>query len=152
MSTVLVVEDDALQRTLYQEELQDEGYEVWAVEDGRKAINLVRQQRPDVVVLDLHMPEMDGLDVLWRLVGVDHPLPVILYSGYSSYRDNFLSWLAEDYLVKSADLTPLKGAIRRALNQGTKPSERQGEVQKGDRPLSGERVSLPPTTAVLSGA
>ncbi|MBM4043706.1 MAG: response regulator [Planctomycetes bacterium] len=114
-TTVLLVENDPHQRILFEEELTEEGYAVRLAQDGREALRMVREERPDVVVLDLHMPFMDGLDALPRLLSVAPALPVIIYSGYSRYRDNFMAWLADDYVVKSSDLTPLKEAIAQVL-------------------------------------
>ncbi len=117
MTVVLIVENDEYQRELYWQELADEGYEVWLAADGWAALNIVRERLPDVVVLDLHMPGMDGLDTLARLLDVNPKLPVIIYTAFSCYKDNFSSWLADDYLVKSSDLTPLKTAIRQVLDK-----------------------------------
>lgn len=117
MAVVLIVENNEYQRELYQQELSDAGYVVWLTEDGWKAIDMVRNQRPDIVVLDLHMPGMDGLDALSRLLDVDPKLPVIIYTAYSSYKDSFLSWGADEYLVKSSDITSLTTAIQRVLTR-----------------------------------
>jgi DNA-binding response OmpR family regulator len=131
-ATVLIVENDAFQRRLYTEELQEEGYEVWQAMEGREALRIARERRPDVVVLDLQMPEMDGLDTLSRLLSVDRTLPVIIYSAYSCYQSNFLSWLAQEYLLKSSDLAPLKATIRKVLAERPEGSaERRGKTLYG---------------------
>jgi DNA-binding response OmpR family regulator len=117
MAIVLIVENDVYQRQLLEQELKGDGYEVWLVEDGREAVCAVRERRPDVVVLDLNMPRMDGLETLPRLLEVDYTLPVIIHTAYSYYKDNYLSWLAEDYVIKSSNLAPLKSAIRRTMDR-----------------------------------
>jgi DNA-binding NarL/FixJ family response regulator len=61
------------------------------------------------------MPGMDGLEALGKLLAEDPKVPVVLNSAYSSYKDNFLSWSADAYVVKSSDLTELKETIRRLL-------------------------------------
>ena len=64
------------------------------------------------------MPGMDGIEALGRILGQDNTLPVILNTAYSSYKDNFMSWSADAYVVKSSDLTELKAEIRKALEKG----------------------------------
>ena len=113
--TVLIVEDDVNQSLLYEQELTDEGYRVVLASDGREALRKVNEASPDVVVLDIAMPGMDGIESLGRILGKDNRLPVILNTAYSSYKDNFMSWSAEAYVVKSSDLTELKAEIRKAL-------------------------------------
>ncbi len=113
--TVLVVEDDTHQRALYEEELQDEGYRVLTAGDGREALAVAGADRPDLVVLDVNMPVMDGLDTLAALLEVDRHVPVIINTAYASYRDSFASWSADAYIVKSSDLSELKATVKRLL-------------------------------------
>jgi len=114
---VLIVDDDVNQRLLYEQELTDEGYQVVLASDGREALEKVKEVSPDVVVLDIAMPGMDGIEALGRILGKDNALPVILNTAYSSYKDNFMSWSADAYVVKSSDLTELKTEIRKALEK-----------------------------------
>lgn len=112
---VLVVEDDANQRALYQEELTDEGYEVVTAGDGRQALQMAEDHKPDLVVMDVNMPVMDGLDTLARLLEVDRGIPVVIHSAYASYRESFASWSADAYVVKNSDLGELKNAVKTLL-------------------------------------
>lgn len=114
-ATVLIVEDDALQRSLFEEELTDEGYRVVTAGDGREALAKAEAERPDLVVMDVNMPVMDGLDTLSRLLEVDRKIPVIIHTAYASYRDSFASWSADAYVVKNSDLTELKDTVKRLL-------------------------------------
>jgi CheY-like chemotaxis protein len=116
MSTILVVDDDKNLRRLYQSELEAEGYQVILAENGRQALELAASQSPDLVVMDIRMPEMDGLESMARLLQDRSSRPVILNSAYSSFQENFLTWAAEGYIIKSADLNPLKERIRAALH------------------------------------
>ena len=61
------------------------------------------------------MPGMDGLDLLGRLLDIDNALPVVIHTAYGSYRDNFMSWAADAYVIKQSDAAPLKRTIRRVL-------------------------------------
>ncbi len=116
MSTILIVDDDKNLRRLYQAELEAEGYQVVVAENGRQALELASSQPLDLVVMDIKMPEMDGLEAMGRLLQDRSGRPVILNSAYSSFQDNFLAWAAEGYIIKSADLNPLKERIREALH------------------------------------
>ena len=61
---------------------------------------------------------MHGLDALRKLLSINPNIPVIIHTAYSHYKDNFMSWAAEEYVVKSSDLTELKNAIKRVLTSG----------------------------------
>ena len=117
MALVLLVEDEANQRELYQQELEDEGYEVALAADGMEALAKLEERRPDVVVLDISMPNMDGIETLGNMLSRDNTIPVILHTAYSSYKDNFMTWSADDYVVKSSDLSELKSRICRVLGE-----------------------------------
>ncbi|HEX9995525.1 MAG TPA: response regulator [Abditibacterium sp.] len=114
-AVVLVVEDDPHQRALYEEELADEGYTILTAEDGREALEVAQKGSPDLVVMDVNMPRMDGLDTLSRLLEIDRRVPVIIHTAYASYRDSFASWSADAYIVKNSDLTELKDTVKRLL-------------------------------------
>ncbi len=121
--TVLVVEDDHNQRSLYEEELNDEGYRVLTAPDGREALKIVQDEKPDLVVLDVNMPVMDGLDTLSQMLEHDNKMPVIINTAYASYKESFTSWSADAYIVKSSDLTELKQTVKRLLSdKSDKPS------------------------------
>jgi DNA-binding response OmpR family regulator len=119
MALILVVEDDPHQAGLYACELTSEGFEVMTARDGREAVEAVDQRKPDLVVMDISMPGMDGIECMGRLLAQDNKLPVILNTAYATYRDNFRTWSADAYVVKSSDLDELKGTIRTVLqNRG----------------------------------
>jgi len=113
--TILVVDDEKNLRLFYEKELTDEGYRVLLASDAREALESLRSVRPDLVVLDIKMPGMDGLEALGRIVSRDNSIRVILNSAFSSYKESFMSWAADAYLTKSSDLTELKETIRRLL-------------------------------------
>ncbi len=112
---ILVVEDDNNQRLLYEEELREEGYDVICAGDGREALRVASENKPDVVVLDINMPGMDGMDTLSQLLETNPTLPVIINTAYPGYQDSFTTWSAEAYIVKSSDLTELKATVKRLL-------------------------------------
>ena len=112
---LLVVDDEVNQGLLYQQELEEDGYEVLVAHSGKEAINKVQNDKFDLVILDIGMPEMDGLETLGRLLGINNKLPVILCTAYPSYKDNFMSWAADAYVVKSMDMTELKEKVKESL-------------------------------------
>jgi DNA-binding response OmpR family regulator len=120
MKTILVVEDDPMQAILYEEELHDEGYCVLRAENGREALDMITQHEPDCVVLDINMPVMDGLDALGKMLERNPKLPIVINTAFSAYKDSFMSWSADAYVVKSSDLTELKTRIKETLNKRLK--------------------------------
>lgn len=117
MPTVLIVDDDQNQRLLYREELAYEGYEVLEATGGQEAIAMVEKGGIDVVVLDIAMPGTDGIEALSRILAIDNKIPVVLNTAYSSYKDNFMTWAADAYVVKSSDLSTLKQQIADVLKK-----------------------------------
>ena len=115
---ILIVEDDENQRALYQEELADEGYEILTASDGREALRMAEEEKPDLVVTDVNMPVMDGLDMISRLIEVDRSIPIVIHTAYASYKEQFSSWSADAYVVKTSDLTELKTTVKNLLDAG----------------------------------
>jgi two-component system, response regulator, stage 0 sporulation protein F len=117
MKTILVVDDDEAIRTLLQEELEEEGYKVLIATNARDALKMVSAEALDLVILDIRMPGMDGLEALPRILGIKEGLPVIMNTAYSQYQDSFMSWAADAYVVKSSDLTELKEKVRELIKK-----------------------------------
>ena len=115
MKTVLLVEDESNQRLLYRMELEEDGYQVLEAADGNQAIAQVSLSHPDVVVLDLHMPGLDGVATLGKLKELNDRLPVVVYSAYETYKDDFRTWAADAYVVKSSDPNILTDAVEQLL-------------------------------------
>jgi DNA-binding response OmpR family regulator len=120
MEKVLCVDDDLSLLRLYQEELTEDGYKVILAKDGKEALKKFEKESPNVVVMDIRMPVMDGIETLTAMLGKDRQVPVILNTAYPQYRENFMTWGAEAYVIKSSDLTELKQKIREVLNRRKK--------------------------------
>ena len=118
MSKILLVEDDTNQAILYQQELEADGHEVILATNGREAVQIADDAKPDLVVMDISMPGMDGIEAMGKILSEHNKLPVILNTAYASYKDNFLSWSADAYVIKSSDLTELKATIDGLLDKG----------------------------------
>ncbi len=120
MERVLCVDDDLSLLRLYQDELSEEGYRVILAKDGKEALGKFEKEKPQVVVMDIRMPVMDGIEALTAMMGKDRQIPVILNTAYPQYRENFMTWGAEAYVIKSSDLTELKQKIREVLDKRKK--------------------------------
>ncbi|MFH1420981.1 MAG: response regulator, partial [Candidatus Aenigmatarchaeota archaeon] len=122
---ILLLEDDKHSAMLYEMELTSEGYDVVVAMDGRSAVHMALNpadgRKPDLLVFDIviHGAAMDGLEAAGKIVGTKgyEKIPFILHSAYSSYRDIFMSWAADAFVVKCSDLDPLKKAIKKALGE-----------------------------------
>lgn len=112
---ILLVDDEEGIQLLYREEFEDEGYEVVSAYNGDEAIAKFQESPPDLVILDINMPGMSGIEVLRRMKEINPELPVILSSAYQEYKQDFGSWASEEYIVKSANMDELKEAVRKHL-------------------------------------
>lgn len=112
---LLIADDESSIRTLYKLTFEQEGYEVELACDGLECLNKVDSFKPDLVILDIRMPGIDGLETLNQILGKNNLIPVIINSAYSSYKDNFMSWSADAYVVKSSDLTELKNKVKELI-------------------------------------
>lgn len=112
---LLVADDEKNLRELYKTELEDEGYDVDTATNATDVLQFLEKSEYDVIILDIKMPGMSGIDLLQKIMARDKRQPVILNTAYPSYRDNFMTWPAEAYVVKSADTTELKQAVKKVL-------------------------------------
>lgn len=116
MARLLIVEDEDNLRELYAEELEEEGYEISRAENGKAAIELVKKESFDLVIMDIRMPEMDGIEALGKVISLNKKIPVIIYTAYSNYKSNFMTWTADAYLTKSSNLDELKEKIKELIS------------------------------------
>jgi DNA-binding response OmpR family regulator len=121
MAKILVVDDEKSIRTLCQEELEDEGYEVITTGVCAEVMGLIASAKPSVVVLDIRMEDCNGLDLLQEIRNAHENLPIILNTAYDSYRDDMKSVAADYYVVKSFDLAELKTKLKKISSQKVIP-------------------------------
>lgn len=117
MARLLVIDDEGDIRYLYAAELEDDGHEVATAGNSAEALEKIRSQEFDLVVLDIKLDQESGLDLLQEIAREQSNVPVILCSAFSSYKDDFSSWLADAYVVKSSNLDELKQEVRRILDR-----------------------------------
>jgi response regulator RpfG family c-di-GMP phosphodiesterase len=118
--TILTVDDDEFVREILAAYLEDSGFSVLQAENGRTGLETFRQEKPDLVMLDLRMPEMDGLEVLSHIIEESPDTPVILVSGMGTIGDAIkaLKLGAWDYIAKPIhDMGVLEHAVNKALER-----------------------------------
>jgi DNA-binding response OmpR family regulator len=109
---ILIVDDDQNILRLYKEELEEEGYTVVTASNGEEALAQFEKENPDLVTLDILLPDVDGIKLLRQMKEKRPRMPVIMSTAYD-YRDDFAVWASEAYIVKSSDLTELKSTIKK---------------------------------------
>lgn len=122
---ILVVDDEFLIRWSLQEDLGKEGYDVLTAEDGRESIEIMEKETPDLVLLDIHLPEIDGIKVLERMKEIDREVPVIMITAYGMVESAVAAMRlgAYDYINKPFNLDDVKISIRKALETTRLKSE-----------------------------
>ena len=115
MKTILIVDDEKNLRLLYKKELGEEGYRILTAENGEKALEIVKKEHIDLVVLDIKMEGIDGIQTLREILSENRNIKIILNSAYSSYKSDFSTWSADAYIIKSSDLKELKDKIQELL-------------------------------------
>ena len=116
MKKILLVDDEESIHLLYREEFEEDGYEVHSALSGEEALEKLNIVAPDLVILDINMPGMNGIDVLRRMKEMQPNMPVILCSAYQEFKQDLASWASDAYIVKSANLDELKAAVHNLLS------------------------------------
>jgi len=129
---ILIAEDDPRQAEIVRRYLQAAGWDPVVVGDGRAAITAIRRRVPDLLVLDVLMPEIDGRDVC-RVLRVDYDLPILMLTARSSADDRVLGLElgADDYLTKPYDPRELVARVRALLRRATPRPEAETLLRVG---------------------
>ena len=115
MKKILLVEDEKPLCLLYEEELAKEGYSVTSVQDADFALDLLRKEVFDLIITDIRMPGKDGVELITHIMGLRKDIPIIINTAYQSYKEDFMTWAADAYVVKSSSLDELKSKIKKLL-------------------------------------
>jgi DNA-binding response OmpR family regulator len=138
-ANILIVDDDVEMRHLLAEELRDLGHESIYAADAVQALSLAKRERPDLILLDLRLPDGDGFSVLERLRDNSDTasIPVIVFSSLRSPQteERALTLGAREFVQKSLRGNNLVDAIARALG---------GEAAEASAPYTSPPISLPP--------
>ena len=129
---ILVVDDEALLVKGICYNLRNDGYEVLTGSNGLDAVRLVRETKVDLVVLDVMMPEMDGLEAC-RSIRSFSDVPIILLTAKADDMDKLMGFEhgADDYLTKPFNILELKARIRALLRRSARQEEKQEEISCG---------------------
>lgn len=113
--TVLWIDDDPTAWARGAEHLMRCGYKVVPIPPTARGTQWVAAIAPDVIVLEVNLEDADGMNLLRAIRAENARLPILIYSRTDRYRDDFTSWLADDYLLKADDVAPLCDAIEAVL-------------------------------------
>jgi len=132
LARILIAEDDPRQAEIVRRYLQAAGWDPVVVGDGRAAITAIRRRVPDLLVLDVLMPEIDGRDVC-RVLRVDYDLPILMLTARSSADDRVLGLElgADDYLTKPYDPRELVARVRALLRRAAPRPEAETLLRVG---------------------
>ncbi len=116
---ILIVDDDRKMRVIMKTLIESNGWTTMEACDGVQALEMYSKERPSVVLLDMLMPKMDGLETLRELKSLDSDLPVIIITAHADVSDavNAIKIGAYDFIVKPPDLDTLTNIIRRAIEK-----------------------------------
>ncbi len=119
MYSILVVDDDPLLVEFIQESLELEGYAVDTASDGASALEVARKSFPDIVLLDYHLPDMNGVEILKKLREQDSGVQVLILTGHNDVKTAFEAMRcgAADYMLKPFDLESLKLSIAKVAEK-----------------------------------
>ena len=127
MKTILVVDDERDFCTLLSDSLSMEGHRVLTAHNGRKALERVAKETPDLVLLDIKMPGMNGIEVLKRIKKVKEETPVIILTAYGTLETarKAMKLGADDYVTKPVDHALLKSLVKEALAKRGDPERKK---------------------------
>ena len=133
MKTILVVDDEPKIATLARDYLEHAGFAVLTAGDGPSALMTIRQRRPDLVVLDLGLPGLDGLDVT-RELRRDSSIPIVMLTARDDELDKLLGLElgADDYLTKPFSPRELVARVRAVLRRADRAPETAETIHAGD--------------------
>ncbi|WNW10853.1 SpoIIE family protein phosphatase [Pseudomonas sp. DTU_2021_1001937_2_SI_NGA_ILE_001] len=130
-ATLLIIDDDEVVRASIAAYLEDSGFDVLQATNGQQGIEIFEQEKPDLVICDLRMPQMGGLELIRQVAAISPQMPVIVVSGAGVMSDvvEALRLGAADYLIKPLeDLAVLEHSVRRALDRAR--LERENELYR----------------------
>jgi DNA-binding NtrC family response regulator len=169
VSTILIIDDDDQLRMSFERLLIEEGYQVRTAASGESGIRMVEDALPDLVVLDVRLPGMNGLETFERIHAVEQKLPVIIMTAYGTTETAIEATKmgAFDYIIKPFDIPQMLTTIRQALDVGrfmrspvdmdVSPDHTGGEAIIGKSPAMQEvyksigRVSATDATVLVRG-
>jgi DNA-binding response OmpR family regulator len=129
MARILIIEDCSNLCKLYELVFKQDGHDVVIAQDPMQTLRAFETHHPDVVVLGVWMPTMDGLEAMKRIIGHDRNVRLVINSTSASYSGNFSNWAADACLLKSSDTSELRATIRNLLRER---QEAAGSPDRGE--------------------
>lgn len=119
MKHILIVDDEENILTLFEDELTEAGYRVSLADSGAAALDVVEKDAPDLVILDIRMPNMHGVEVLEKIREKHKDLPVIMCTALQGMRDDYTIAQANvaGYLTKPIDLDELRAKVKEVIGE-----------------------------------
>ncbi|MBN1385195.1 MAG: response regulator [Elusimicrobia bacterium] len=119
MKTILLVEDEESLSTIISDELREEGYEVLTAYTGRECREHLAEVTPDLVIMDIKLPDVSGLQLLDDVRRKSANLPIVISTAFDNYKKDYEVWAAgvSDYMVKPVELDDLKARIKKILGE-----------------------------------
>ena len=121
MSKVLIVDDDETMVELLSGKLRNEGFEIFVANNGHEGLEECEKIKPDLIITDLMMPEMDGLDFILQVRKNNETIPILGISGFPGKREVAINLGASDFLEKPTNPKVLMQKIRDLLAGNTSP-------------------------------
>ncbi len=125
--TILIVDDEKDLCTVIADSLSRDCYRVVTAFNGKMAVELAKREKPDLILLDIKMPEMGGIETLRKIKKMRKEIVVIMFTAYGTLETarEAMKLGAYDYVTKPVDLFLLKSIIKEVLGRGSKPMEKE---------------------------
>ncbi|MGA1862444.1 response regulator [Deferribacter thermophilus] len=101
MKKILIIDDDPNIRSFYREFLEENGFTVIEAENGFEGVKIFREESPNLILLDINMPEKSGLDILKEIKKRNDKVPIFLLTAHEDYKRDFSALYADEYFVKN---------------------------------------------------
>src|SRR5204862_8352062 len=134
MERILIIEDELPMRTALQDVLEAEGYRILTAPDGESGLRRAIEEKPDLILLDIMMPKLDGYAVCAELRRLSNPVPILMLTAKGQIEDRVtgLDAGADDYLVKPFSTEELLARIRALLRRVERQVEAPAHITLGD--------------------